>query len=200
MTAFYVIILKNKGKNMAEQKSMAVYCGHKFGTNPQFERDAERMGELLARNGIRLVFGGGKTGLMGKVAQSALNHGGQVIGVSTRHVIALQEPILEGITESENVGGINERKQRMYELSDSFCILPGGFGTLNEVTDILTMQQVNETKKPVYFLNTDGFWNIFGRVFAHMQRYGFISPRAEYNIRIFQYPDDLVNAYLRDYE
>ena len=185
---------------MAKQKSLAVYCGHQFGTNPQYEKDAIRIGELMAKNNIRLVFGGGKKGLMGAVGQSVLDHGGKVVGVSTHHVIALQEPILEGITESEIVDGINERKQRMYEMSDAFCILPGGMGTLNEVTDILTMQQVKETKKPIYYLNTDGYWNIFGRVMAHMHRAGFISPLAEYNIQIFPYPDDLITEYLKSHE
>jgi len=185
---------------MTKQKSLAVYCGHQFGTNPQFEKDAIRIGELIAKNDIKLVFGGGKTGLMGAVAGSVLDHGGKAVGITTHHVIALQEPLLKGLTESEIVHGINERKQRMYELSDAFCIAPGGFGTLNELTDILTMQQVGESKKPIYFLNTDGFWNIFGRVFAHMNRAGFISPRAEYNIKLFSYPEDLITAYLKDHE
>ena len=178
---------------------MAVYCGHQFGTNPRFAKDAAKIGELLARHGIRLVFGGGDVGLMGTVAQSAIDNGGRVIGVSTQHVAAMQEPIHKGL-ETEMVGGVNERKQRMYELSDSFCILPGGMGTLNELTDIVTMQQVGETKKPIYFLNTDGYWNIFGRVMAHMNRAGFISKVAEYNMKTFDYPEDLINAYLKDHE
>ena len=181
-----------------KQKSLAVYCGHQFGTNPQFARHATKIGELMVKNEIRLVFGGGDVGLMGTVAQSVIDNGGHVIGISTHHVIALQEPIHAGI-ESEIVDGINERKQRMFELSDAFAILPGGIGTLNELTDIVTMQQVGETKKPIYFLNTDGYWDIFGRVMAHMNRAGFISEIAEYNMQTFDYPEDLINAYLRDH-
>ena len=182
---------------MNKLKSMAVYCGHQFGTDPQFAKDAAKIGELMAKNGIRLVFGGGDVGLMGTVAKAAMDNGGHVIGISTHHVIALQEPIHKGI-EAEIVDGVNERKQRMYELSDAFCILPGGMGPLNELTDIVTMQQVGETKKPIYFLNTSGYWNIFGRVMAHMNRAGFISPIAEYNMKTFDYPEDLVKTYLRE--
>ncbi|MCL1785806.1 MAG: TIGR00730 family Rossman fold protein [Alphaproteobacteria bacterium] len=184
---------------MSKIKSLAVYCGHKFGTNPQFAKDAARIGELLAENGIRLVYGGGAVGLMGTVAQSALDGGGRLVGISTHDVIALQEPLVKGI-ESEIVTGINERKQRMYDLSDAFCILPGGMGTMNELTDIVTMQQVGESKKPIYFLNTDGYWNIFGRVMAHMHRAGFISTIAEYNMQMFDYPEDLIAAYLKEHE
>jgi hypothetical protein len=175
------------------------HCGHKFGEDPQYEIDAKRVGELMAKHGIKFIFGGGETGLMGASARAALDNGGAVVGVSTHDVIALQEPILDGITESIITDGIMERKQKMYDLSDAFFILPGGFGTLNEVTDIVTMQQINETKKKIYFLNTNGFWDMFGRVFAHMYKAGFISEHAEYEIRKFAYPDDMVAAYLKDF-
>ncbi len=173
-------------------KSIAVYCGHQFGTDPAFKRDAAKFGEALARNKIRLVFGAGDVGLMGTVANGALDNGGEVIGVTTHHVVALQEPAHEGI-EVEVVNGVNERKQRMFELSDAFVILPGGIGTLNELTDIMTMQQIGETKKPIYFLNTSNYWNIFGRVMVHMQHAGFI-PRMEcYDMTVCATPEELIN-------
>lgn len=181
-----------------KRRSMAVYCGHQFGTNPEFERDAKKMGRLMAENGIRLVFGGGNVGLMGTVASSMVDNGGAVVGVSTRHVIARQEPLHEGI-ESEIVDGVNERKQRMFELSDAFCILPGGIGTLNELTDILTMQQVGESKKPVYFVNTAKYWNIFGRVMVHMQHGGFIADMREYNMKVFDSPEEVVKEYIKEF-
>jgi hypothetical protein len=143
------------------------------------------------------VFGGGNVGLMGTVAQAALDSGGSVLGVSTPDVIALQEPIHSDV-EALIVDGINERKQRMYEAVDSFCILPGGFGTLNELTDILTMHQVGESRKPIYFLDTDGFWDIFIEVFRHMDKAGFISPLAEYKMEFFSSPEELIEDYLSD--
>ena len=176
-------------------KSIAVYCGHQFGTNPEFERDAARVGELLAKNKIKMVFGGGKVGLMGVVASGAVDNGGHVIGVSTHNVIALQEPAHEEI-DVEIVEKVNERKQKMYDLSDAFIILPGGIGTLNELTDIMTMQQIGETRKPIFFLNTAKFWEIFGQVLVHMQINGFIADMSEYKMFIANTPEELIDIVL----
>lgn len=162
-------------------KSIAVYCGHQFGTDSQFKRDARAVGAMLAKSGIRLVFGGGDVGLMGTVATSALNHGGNVIGVSTDDVIAMQEPAHQGIKVTI-VDGVNERKQIMFENADAFIILPGGIGTLNELTDIMTMQQIGETEKPLFFLNTNNFWRPFATLTRHMQKHGFIVHSDCYNI------------------
>lgn len=161
-------------------KSIAVYCGHQLGQDPQFKRDAAAVGRMLAKNGIRMVFGGGDVGLMGTVATAALKNGGEVIGVSTDDVIAMQEPAHEEI-EVQVVDGVNERKQIMFDESDAFIILPGGIGTLNELTDILTMQQIGETKKPLFFLNTNGFWNPLTRLMKHMKKNGFIVKTDNYN-------------------
>ena len=171
-------------------KSLAVYCGHSFGTNPQFERDAVRIGELLARNKIKMVFGGGNVGLMGATATAALNNGGVVVGVTTHDVVAKQEPAHQD-AEIEVVNGVNERKQRMYELSDGFIILPGGIGTLNEFTDILTMQQIGESGKPIFFMNTAKFWEPFGCLFTAMQSNGFIENPSDYHVHVAGTPDEL---------
>ena len=110
---FYAIILENKGKkNMTKfLKTVAVYCGHQFGNNPEFNRAAIKLGGLLAQNNIQVVFGGGDVGLMGAVSTAALRAGGHVIGVSTDDVIARQEPAHNEI-DVEIVDGVNERKQR----------------------------------------------------------------------------------------
>lgn len=171
--------------------SLAVYCGHQFGTNPQFERDAVRVGEMLARNKIRMVFGGGNVGLMGATATSALRNGGVVLGVTTHNVVAKQEPAHDEI-EVEVVAGVNERKQRMYDLSDGFIILPGGIGTLNEFTDILTMQQIGESKKPLFFMNTAKFWESFSSMFLTMQDSGFIESVDDYHVHVADTPDELM--------
>lgn len=163
-------------------KSIAVYCGHQMGTDPQFKRDAAAVGRMLAKNGIRMVFGGGDVGLMGTVATACLKNGGEVIGVSTNDVIAMQEPAHTGI-EVQIVDGVNKRKQLMFDESDAFIILPGGIGTLNEVTDILTMQQIGETNKPVFFLNSNGFWNPLARLVKHMKKFGFMVKFDVYNMQ-----------------
>lgn len=172
-------------------KSIAVYCGHQFGTNPDFARHAAQIGEFLGENNIRMVFGGGDVGLMGTVATAALDAGGHVIGVSTNNVIEKQEPVHTGV-DVEVVDGVNERKQKMFELSDAFIILPGGIGTLNELTDIMTMQQIGESKKPLFFLNTASFWAPFARLFIHMQRSGFIESVHDYNIHVARTPSELI--------
>ena len=178
--------------------SLAVYCGHQFGTNPQFERDAVRVGELLARNKIRMIFGGGNVGLMGATASSAIRNGGVVLGVTTHNVVAKQEPAHTEI-QVEIVDGVNERKQRMYDLSDGFIILPGGIGTLNEFTDILTMQQIGESRKPIFFMNTAKFWESFSKMFLCMQDNGFIENVADYNFHVADTADELFQQ-IRDYE
>lgn len=176
-------------------KTVAVYCGHQFGTNPAYAQEAKKLGEYLARNKINMVFGGGNVGLMGTVASAVVDNGGHVVGVSTHNVIEKQEPAHEEI-ELEVVQGVNERKQRMYDLSDAFIILPGGIGTLNELTDIMTMQQIGETKKPLFFLNCDKFWEPFGHLFVHMQQSGFIESVDDYNMHISATADELIKAIL----
>jgi uncharacterized protein (TIGR00730 family) len=178
-----------------EINSVAVYCGHEFGTDPQFARDAARIGELLARNKIKLIFGGGDVGLMGTVCNAALDNGGAVLGVSTTHIIARQEPAHTGI-ELRMTDSINARKTEMFNESDAFIILPGGLGTLNELTDIMTMQQIGETKKPLYFLDTNKFWRPFSRLFIHMQECGFIEDVHLYNIHAATTPDELIHKLL----
>jgi len=173
-------------------KTVAVYCGHQFGLYPEFERDANLTGELIGKNGLNMVFGGGDVGLMGTVASAALDNGAHVIGISTEHVMALQEPVHKEI-DVKIVRGVNERKQKMFELSDAFIILPGGIGTLNEVTDILTMQQIGETKKPIFFLNTNRFWASFHDLIVDMLNNKFIDSLDEYNVHIACDPYELVD-------
>ena len=173
-------------------KSVAVYCGHQAGNNPEYLRDAQKVGELLARNKITLVFGGGNVGLMGAVAGAALENGGEIIGISTTHVLSLQEPALDGINVKV-VDGLSTRKQEMYDLSDAFVILPGGMGTLDEMTDIMTKQQVGESCKPIYMMNTAKYWEFFGGVMTHMQDEGFIPNPGDYNIHIVNSPKELMD-------
>ncbi|MBR2285857.1 MAG: TIGR00730 family Rossman fold protein [Alphaproteobacteria bacterium] len=176
-------------------KTVAVYCGHEFGINPAFVRDAGLMGELIAKNGLNMVFGGGDVGLMGTVASAALNNGAHVIGVSTEYVIAKQEPAHEKI-DVQIVHGVNERKQKMFELSDAFIIMPGGIGTLNEATDILTMQQIGETKKPIFLLNTSNFWEQLNVLMLSMRRNGFIDDWDDYIVYMGDTPEEIMNNIL----
>lgn len=172
-------------------KSVAVYCGHQMGNNPEYERDAKKIGELLARNKISLVFGGGNVGLMGAVASAALDNGGEVIGITTTHVVSLQEPAHEEI-DVKVVDGLSTRKQEMFDLSDAFIILPGGIGTLDEMTDILTKQQVGESYKPIFMMNTAKYWEIFGQIMVHMQIEGFMPHYEDYKLYVVNSPEELI--------
>lgn len=172
-------------------KSVAVYCGHQEGNNPEYIRDAKKIGELLARNKITLVFGGGNVGLMGAVSSAALENGGQVIGISTTHVLSLQEPAHKDI-DVKVVDGLSTRKQEMYDLSDAFIILPGGMGTLDEMTDIMTKQQVGESCKPIFMMNTAKYWEIFGDIMVLMQTEGFMPNPDDYNLHIVNTPEELI--------
>lgn len=178
-------------------KSVAVYCGHELGNNPEYARDARKIGELLARNKITMVFGGGNVGLMGTVADSALQNGGEVIGISTQHVISRNEPAHEEV-HMKIVDGLNARKQEMFELSDAFIILPGGVGTLDEITDIMTKQQVGESCKPILILNTAKYWNFLGQILTHMEQEGFINSVSDYNIIVANTPTELMGKLLDD--
>lgn len=177
-------------------KSIAVYCGHQFGNNPEFAHDAAKIGEMLAKNNIRVVFGGGNVGLMGTVANAALAAGGHVTGISTHDVVAKQEPMHDNLDCFEIVDGVNERKQKMFDLSDAFIILPGGTGTLNELTDIMTMQQIGETTKPLFFMNTLYFWAPFARLLVHMKQRGFFVHPEDYNMHGAQTPEELMEKVL----
>jgi uncharacterized protein (TIGR00730 family) len=172
-------------------KSVAVYCGHQFGNNPEYARDARKVGELLARNKITLVFGGGNVGLMGAVSSAALENGGNVIGISTTHVMSLQEPAHKGL-DVKVVDGLSTRKEEMFDLSDAFVILPGGIGTLDEMTDIMTKQQVGESHKPIYMMNTAKYWEIFGQVMTHMQNEGFMPNSEIFNLHVVNSPEELI--------
>ena len=176
-------------------KSVAVYCGHQFGNNPEYARDARKVGELLARNKMTLVFGGGDVGLMGTVSQAAIENGGNVIGISTEHVVSLQEPAPKEINV-KIVDGLSTRKEEMFDLSDAFVILPGGMGTLDEMTDIMTKQQVGESCKPVYLMNTAKYWEIFGQVMTHMQIEGFMPSADAYNLHVVNTPEELIKRLL----
>ncbi len=176
-------------------KSVAVYCGHQFGNNPEYARDARKIGELLARNKMTLVFGGGNVGLMGTVSSAALENGGNVIGISTTHVASLQEPAHKEI-DVKIVDGLSTRKEEMFDLSDAFVILPGGIGTLDEMTDIMTKQQVGESCKPIYMMNTAKYWEIFGQVMTHMQAEGFMPSADDYNLHVVNTPEELIKRLL----
>ena len=138
-------------------KSICVYCGSARQASQKYFVAARRMGETIARGGLTLVYGGGRTGLMGAVADSALAAGGQVIGVITE---GMNTPELAHtrLTHLEVTATIHQRKARMYALADGYLALPGGYGTLDELFETLTWAQIGEHHKPVGLLNVEGYY------------------------------------------
>ncbi|WP_312087405.1 LOG family protein [Acinetobacter variabilis] len=139
-------------------KSIAVFCGSAMGNSKNFKEQAQALGESIANRGITLVYGGGRAGLMGVVANSALNAGGTVIGVIPQNLVdaELAHPLL---TELHVVKNMHERKTKMSDLADAFIALPGGVGTLEEIFEQLTWGQLGLHQKPCAFLNIHGFYD-----------------------------------------
>jgi uncharacterized protein (TIGR00730 family) len=164
---------------MAAIGSVCVYCGSSIGASPRYREVARALGRALAAHGIGLVFGGG--GLMGEVADAVMAAGGQAIGVIP-DLLQKREKGHRGITELRVVASMHERKNLMFELSDAFVILPGGFGTLDEAFEMMTWRQLGMHDKPILFLNMDGYWDPLNELVDHFIREGFV---AESGRRLF---------------
>lgn len=136
---------------------MCVFCGSRKGARPSYVEAARRVGAIVARRGLRLVYGGGRVGLMGVMADAALYEGGEVIGVIPRALLA-KEIAHDGLTQLHVVASMHERKQLMADLSDAFVALPGGYGTLEEFLEVLTWAQLSIHQKPCGLLDVDGYY------------------------------------------
>jgi hypothetical protein len=158
---------------MSKIKTICVYCGSGPGTNPRFVEGAIALGKALAENGIRLVYGGGSIGLMGAVATSVLDHGGTVTGIIP-DFLTTRENALKRVQEMIVTPDMHERKRLMFERSDAFVALPGGIGTLEELVEQLTWQQLGRHSKPILLANIDGFWEPLLALLAHMRATQFI--------------------------
>lgn len=157
-------------------KRIAVFCGSNKGTRPAYTEAAERLGELLAREKIELVYGGGMVGLMGVVADAALRHGGHVIGVIPQSLV-IKEVVHEKLPDLRVVKNMHERKALIAELADGFIALPGGYGTYEEFCEVLAWSQLGYHKKPFGLLDAAGFYRGLLEFFDHATREGFIRPQ-----------------------
>ncbi len=140
-----------------KMKAICVYCGSNPGSKIIYSERAAALGDRIAKEGLRLIYGGGNVGLMGVVANAVLDAGGQVTGVIPKQ-LADWEVAHRGLTELEIVGSMHERKARMFDLADGFVTLPGGFGTMEEIFEMLTWRQLGIGNKPCAFLDVDGFY------------------------------------------
>lgn len=157
---------------MNKLKRVCVYCGSQRGDD-RYVRAARELGRTMAEQGLGLVYGGGRVGLMGEIAQAVLDAGGEVIGVIPRKLEGL-ELAHRGCTELNIVENMHERKHLMAESADGFIAMPGGFGTLEELFEVTTWTQLNDHIKPVGVLNVDGFYDPLLAMVKHAADHGFI--------------------------
>ncbi|MBN9644408.1 TIGR00730 family Rossman fold protein [Corynebacterium mendelii] len=173
--------------------SVAVYCGSSMGRREIYRDTAEELGRHLGRRGKTLVYGGGNIGLMGVVAQAALDAGGQVTGVITDY-LRDKEIAHEHLDRLEIVATMAARKSRMIELSDAFVALPGGTGTLEELTEIMTNLQLVPGAGPMVFVNAGGYWTPFLQFLKHMVDEGFLARRYYDSLIVVDTVDEMFTA------
>lgn len=178
-------------------KSLCVYCGSNSGAKPIYAERAAELGRRIAAEGLALVYGGGNVGLMGTVADAALEAGGEVIGVIPEHLMQW-EVAHRGVTRLEVVRSMHERKARMFDLADGFVALPGGFGTLDEMFEMLTWRQLGLGDKPCAFLDVDGFFAPLMQMLDRMVAERFLHPDQRNDLWYGENLDALL-AWMRDY-
>ena len=176
---------------MTKIRTVCVYCGSGPGTNPRFVEAAIGLGKALAENGIRLVYGGGSIGLMGAVATSVLDHGGTVTGIIP-DFLTIRENALKRVQEMIVTPDMHERKRLMFERSDAFVALPGGIGTLEELVEQLTWQQLGRHAKPILIANIAGFWEPLLALLKHMRATQFIRPSLAVDILKAERVEDIL--------
>jgi uncharacterized protein (TIGR00730 family) len=174
-----------------ELRSLCVYCGSNRGADPAFAEATRALAELLAARRIRVVYGGGKVGLMGVLADAALAAGGEVAGVIPQHLVD-REIGHSGLTELRVVGSMHERKALMAELADGFVALPGGIGTLEELIEVYTWSQLGLHRKPLGLLNVSGYYDGLAGFLDHAVRCEFLRPQHRAVLAVEAEPDALL--------
>lgn len=180
--------------NTVSQKqltSVCVYCGSSFGSDASHEAEAYRLGQLIAEADLRLVYGGGSVGLMGTVANAALEAGGQVTGIIPRF-LEKREVMLQSLEDLVITDDMHERKHLMFQRSDAFIALPGGIGTLEEAVEMMTWAQLGQHRKPVVLANINGFWSPLLELLDHMRAQGYIRPDTEVPYLVARKTDDIL--------
>lgn len=172
--------------------NICIFCGSAEGNSPQYADAAIHLGKILAEDGHSLVYGGAKIGIMGLLADAFLINDGKVFGVLPEF-LAEKEVAHTGLTQLEIVGTMHERKMRMAELADAFVALPGGWGTLEELAEILTWKQLGLIHQPVFLLNTCGFFNGLLELFNNMIKEGFLREANLAHLQIADTPENILS-------
>jgi uncharacterized protein (TIGR00730 family) len=181
---------------MTAPRSLCVYCGSSVGANARYREAAQRLGQLMAENGIRLIYGGGRVGLMGLLADAVIAGGGEVVGIIPEF-LDTREVGHRDVTELRVVDSMHIRKNMMVELSDAFAVLPGGFGTLDETFETLTWRQLRLHDKPIVLINFDDYWDPFLRLVDHVVAEGFARPECRELFTVVDRVEDVIAVIAR---
>ncbi|WP_211826105.1 TIGR00730 family Rossman fold protein [Kistimonas asteriae] len=173
-------------------KTLCVYCGANPGRNPLFTEQALELADRMVERGITLVYGGSKVGLMGKLADRVLANGGEVIGVTTQHLMN-HEVAHTGLTTLHVADTMNERKAKMLELSSAVVALPGGFGTLDELFEALTLAQLRRYQAPCGLLNTDHYYDQLIIFLQHAEQQGLLASQNLTLLQVAETPGELLD-------
>ncbi|MFD2217038.1 TIGR00730 family Rossman fold protein [Metabacillus endolithicus] len=179
-------------------KRICVFCGSSPGASDLYSEDAAKLGAQLAKEGITLVYGGSKVGIMGVVANAALQAGGEVIGVIPKMLME-RELAHPGLSELIIVHSMHERKAKMEELSDGFVVLPGGPGTMEEFFEVYTWAQLGEHRKPIGMMNSNHYYDKLLAFFDHMIQEQFLKPEYRSMVIVDSDPEQLIQKF-RSYE
>jgi len=183
----------NRMEKPSKIGKICVYCGSGPGTDPAFVAAARAFGEILAKNGIGLVYGGGAIGIMGAIARSVHEHGGEVTGIIPKFLMA-RERALHGTHELIVTHDLHERKRKMFEMADAFVALPGGVGTLEEIVEQMTWAQLGRHKKPILVANIAEFWSPFLNLLQHMKEEAFIRTGLDVRFAVVTDAKEIVPA------
>jgi uncharacterized protein (TIGR00730 family) len=178
---------------MRDLRSVCVYCGSSSRVSDRFKEAARLLGATLADSKIDLIYGGGRVGLMGIVADSTLEGGGKAVGIIPNHIrdMEIDHP---GLTELHVVDSMHTRKMMMFDRSDAFVILPGGLGTLDEMFEIVTWRQLRIHDKPVVLVNIDGYWDGMIAMLDNMIKAGFVQPEHKNILTVVDTVDAIIPA------
>src|SRR5215468_6774396 len=181
----------NKIEKSSKIRKICVYCGSGPGTDPAFIESARAFGAILAKNGVRLVFGGGAVGMMGAIAKSVLDHGGAVTGVIPEFLVS-REHAMRGADNLIVTRDMHERKRKMFELADAFVAMPGGIGTLEEIVEQITWVQLGRHRKPILLANIKRFWDPLCALINHMKALQFIRSDLDFDLLVADKVDDIL--------
>jgi uncharacterized protein (TIGR00730 family) len=177
-------------------KSICVFCGSSMGIRPGYRKGAEELGGVLLERGIHLIYGGANVGLMKVLADTVLAGGGEVIGIMPRRLVE-NEVAHQGLTKMHIVESMSERKTLMVELSDAFVAMPGGFGTFDELAEVITYNQLRLSDKPIGILNLEHYFDHLLDFFTHTVNEGFLRHEHRNNLIVDEKPSELLRKMLR---